>query len=145
MMFKTAALIAAIDTTLEAHEVDKERFETELAALVAKSTEEWLTDYAEVWSKTLDKLRRSLRAGHPITEAMLPHSGRSGLATYHKPNPRYADITPVMHVRVDQLTSLRAALVAIEDEAISSSALSTLGYKDLEWLFSATVAAGGRP
>lgn len=144
MMLNRAALIAAIDNAIANHQADRERYERECAEFQEARLAEWLKDSAPKWSEFMDKARRTLREGKPITGDMLPRVGRfNEVAAYVDLPPSSHKVSPVAGIDKRKIEALRAALDATPDERVSHSALAAIGFRDLSWLFRQATAQAG--
>ena len=146
MQFNKSALLTAINHALTVFDTETERYERESAEWYAKDLERWHEKNAHLWTDFFTTARRALRNGKPITESMLPrtHNGYRGraISTYERPHrPAEKDVRGVPYIDVVKLQSLKAALEAINDDAVTPNQLSQLGYKQLEWLFKSAVVA----
>jgi hypothetical protein len=123
MQFNRSALIAAIDKAIS----QEQRAVDAIAARNEKHNEdhrrEWLSLHEEGWMRATAKIRAKLRKGEPVTEADIPldRSGMRRMAFYQ---PKRGEPTPV---RAAELAGLRAVLLAVSDDTISSASLRILG------------------
>ncbi|MFD7247878.1 hypothetical protein ACFV6Y_38775 [Streptomyces massasporeus] len=139
MKINRKTIIKTIDTTLAAHEKATAKYKADVAKWQADRRDEWMLTEAPKWKALRDLITARLRSGKPITTK----DAKATLSTYFEDRKPYTTEVDPPRCPVEQLTSLRAALMAIEDDAVTYASLKAMGYKDLEWVFSAAVRAGG--
>lgn len=124
MRFNRAALIEAVDKAL-AEDRDRwlNRRRKELDRLAAE-TQTWLMQYGEAWSRAGLEIRRAIREGRPVTNAMLPGlDGWSRRAVFEP--TRYS--TPQEYKAPGELAMLRRMLDAIVDDEVTTAGMEKLG------------------
>ena len=123
MQFNRSALVAAIDKAITQEEAAISAVHAQNKVANNEHREEWLSLHAESWQKAATAIRAKLRRGEPITEDDIPRdrAGYTGKAYYR---PRRGESLPA---RAAELAGLRAVLVAISDDMVSSASLRSLG------------------
>lgn len=123
MQFNRSALVAAIDTAIEQEREAISGADQRNKALDTEQRKEWISLHGEGWLKASNAIRAKLRRGDPVTEDDIPRdrSGYTGKAYYR---PRRGESLPAPSV---ELAGLRAVLVAVADETITSASLRSLG------------------
>lgn len=145
MQIRRVAIIAAIDAALTKHDKDVNEYQRQVAKWKADRRAAWDRESTARWKALRDLITARLRAGKPIT----PSDLKGALGSESAVNRCFADREPsaseivVPRCPVEKLKSFRAALVAIADDAVTPSALKALGYKELEWVFTAAIKNGG--
>lgn len=139
MKINRKTIIAAIDTTLATHQKATAKYQADVVKWQADRREEWMRTEAPKWKALRDLITARLRSGKPVTAK----DAKPTFSAYFEDRKPYSSEVEPPRCPVEQLTSLRAALMAIEDDTVTYASLKAMGYKDLEWVFSAAVRAGG--
>lgn len=132
MKFRTADLIARIDTLLAEREkavaAAKVKAERESRASEAR----WVEAHGEAFLEFAATVRTKVRKGQPITRDDVPEKAATrysdSLAFYFA--PREQDV-----VEPGSLLTLKAALEAVEDEFVTTTGLREIGFKDIARYF----------
>lgn len=125
MLFNVEALKAAaqaeIDATRQAHET----YELEKVDKFVRDEQAWIEEYGPVWLEVLPKLRAKLRRGMPLYSSDLPTGNYRGSLAILDRDRRVPVVQPFTPPY--ELVNLLHVLGAVQDEAVSTSALTQVG------------------
>lgn len=142
MRISKQTLIEAIDAAI-ANEVRLiDEYESAHERMSEAHNKSWGRESLPRWLALRDHITKTVRAGQHITEddvrrimtderyASLPYYKPFNLSSFTLEGKSYSKV-----VRRYELPALRKALEAIEEDHVTPSALASIGFKDLSWLF----------
>lgn len=137
MKFKTSDLIARLDTVISAKQAEAKAEEEKAFHNAGQAEKEWLENYADDWAYFAKDILLKLKHNEPITAAIRPQ-GIKG-RTYDGIQ-WYAPASASRPANTKSLESLKAILESVDDETVTPTALKSLGFTDISFLFAAKEA-----
>lgn len=139
MKIKTADLLASVEQAIAECTARRDSAHAEAMAQYDKAIAEWNEKHAPEAAALLKGLAAKLRKGQPISSAdVRPLVGKWGdggivLKSEGPPKPRPVQVPA-------DLLALRTFLGTVDDDTVTSSALVTMGFRNLGALLRSAVA-----
>lgn len=151
MKINKAKLLKAIDAAQAAEAKQREEYEVAKVAYVLQLQRQWRRDELPRLKNLRDLLTTAIKRDWLVTREMvddalgksnryysssLPVWGEPSISEFTYGGQRYNKV----FLQTAKYNSLRAALEAIEDDTVTPSALQSIGFKELGYLFRAAIS-----